>query len=51
MDRNIPEGVTTKIRENFRQRAGDAMEISIERVPHIPRGANGKFKNVLRDYQ
>lgn len=51
MDRNIPESVTTKIRENFRQRAGDAMEISIERVPHIPRGANGKFKNVLRDYQ
>lgn len=37
----------TKLLENMRFRTGDSMEISIEFLSSIPRGANGKFKSVL----
>ncbi len=40
----------TKIRENLRQRVGQELAISTERVSEIPRGKNGKFKNIVRTY-
>lgn len=36
-----------KLLENMRFRTGDSMNISVEFVPAIPRGANGKFKSVV----
>ncbi|UZD66518.1 phenylacetate--CoA ligase family protein [Marinobacter sp. AN1] len=41
----------TKIRDNLHQRLGQVISVSIERVPEIPRGKNGKFKNVVRAYE
>jgi len=35
------------IQANFQKRITDAMQISIESVDSIPRGRNGKFKNVV----
>lgn len=36
-----------KLIDNMRFRTGDSMEISIEFLPSIPRGANGKFRSVV----
>ncbi|WP_372972240.1 phenylacetate--CoA ligase family protein [Marinobacter sp.] len=40
-----------RIKENFHQRVGEELSVSIERVSRIPRGKNGKFKNVLRTFR
>ena len=39
----------SKIKENVLQRVGQDLSVSVERVPFIPRGKNGKFKNVIRN--
>ncbi len=44
-------GAETKIRENLYQRLGQGFRVSIEQVSEIPRGKNGKFKNVVRAYE
>lgn len=36
-----------KLLDNMRFRTGDTMNISVEFLPSIPRGANGKFKSVV----
>jgi phenylacetate-CoA ligase len=48
----VPEGLldpsdSDTIRANFRKRVADAMVLTIEPVESIPRGRNGKFKNVI----
>jgi phenylacetate-CoA ligase len=37
-----------KLTENFKSRVGNSMNLGIKYVTHIPRGANGKFKSVIR---
>jgi len=40
--------VVSKIEKNFRARVGNEISISVEQIKSIPRGPNGKFKNVVR---
>ena len=40
--------ILTKIQDNLRARLGDEMATSISQIDSIPRGPNGKFRNVVR---
>jgi phenylacetate-CoA ligase len=45
---SLPPDVESRIKHNFRARVGNEISISVEQINAIPRGSNGKFKNVVR---
>jgi phenylacetate-CoA ligase len=50
VDNAHSEAAKARIKENFEKRVGHGLSVSIEQVSNIPRGKNGKFKNVVRAY-
>lgn len=46
---DISEGSLRRLSENIESRLGKSMHFDINTVPSIKRGANGKFKSVIRE--
>jgi phenylacetate-CoA ligase len=44
----LPEAEIDTLKHNFSARTGGTLRLTVETVPSIPRGPNGKFKSVLR---
>ncbi|MDR9424070.1 MAG: hypothetical protein RI567_02160 [Marinobacter sp.] len=47
---SLSSDVESTIKHNFRARVGNEISISVEQINAIPRGSNGKFKNVVRSF-
>ena len=45
----LPEAEMDALKNNFSARTGGTLHLTVETVASIPRGANGKFKSVLRN--
>jgi phenylacetate-CoA ligase len=46
-DERYNENIRHHLEENIREKLGNTVDITIEEVKSIPRGANGKFRSVL----